>query len=468
MTGLYARLSKLSMRARLVIAVLAWTGLGTAAIWLAATRIYATHVEEHFNAELAVHVEELSRLTRLRADGQPELVRPLSDPRYEVPKSGYYWQISVDGRPPLGSASLAGQQLDPAIAHSQSVQHVDAAGPTGPAITYGLVRREADGTELHFVIATDHSELDSLVERFTRDLTVWFALLGAGLLAAGVAMAGITLRPLAGLRAGLARLRSGEAARLEGTFPAEVEPLVDELNAFIRNNAEKVAAARVEAGNLAHSLRTPLAVITDEAERSARDGLRPGAAQVLLDQARTMQVQIDYHLARVRARGGAGLPGATTALSSLVEPVIQAFQRLYPDKVFVVDSKLDDDPVVVGDRVDLLEVLSVLLDNAAKWADRQIDVTLEQAGERLLIAVADDGPGMRDADLEAAFGIGVRLDPEKPGSGLGLAIARSICTDLGAELTLTQRTFPATGLIACLLIRAVGLVKANARDGNVG
>ncbi|HPB24040.1 MAG TPA: hypothetical protein PLL44_14235 [Novosphingobium sp.] len=112
MTGPFARLSKLSMRARLVIAVLAWTSLGTAAIWLAATRIYAAHVEEHFNAELAVHVEELSRLARLRADGQPELVRPLSDPRYEVPRSGYYWQISVDGRPPLGSASLAGQQLD--------------------------------------------------------------------------------------------------------------------------------------------------------------------------------------------------------------------------------------------------------------------------------------------------------------------------------------------------------------------
>ncbi len=455
MTGLMRRLAGLSLRARLVIAVLAWTGLGTAAIWLAATRIYATHVEEHFNAELAVHVEELSRLTRLRADGQPELVRPLSDPRYEVPESGYYWQISVDGRPPLGSASLAGKRLDPAIAHSQSVQHVDAAGPTGPAITYGLVRREADGTELHFVIATDHSELDSLVERFTRDLTVWFALLGAGLLAAGVAMAGITLRPLAGLREGLARLRRGETNGLEGEFPAEVDPLVDELNAFIRNNAEKVAAARVEAGNLAHSLRTPLAVITDEAERSVRDGFRDGAAQMLLDQARTMQLQIDYHLARVQARGGAGLPGATTALSSLVDPVIQAFQRLYPDKAFVIDRRLEGDPVVQGDRVDLLEVLSVLLDNAAKWASRKVAVTLEQAGDRLLIAIADDGPGMDGADLEAAFGIGVRFDSAKPGSGLGLAIARSICADLGAELTLAPRTPPATGLIARLTIDRV-------------
>lgn len=455
MTGLMQRFAGLSMRARLVIAVLAWIGLGTAAIWLAATMIYATHIEEHFNAELAVHVEELSRLTRLRADGQPELVRPLSDPRFEVPKSGYYWQINVDGRPPLGSASLTGQQLDPAIAHSQSVQHVDAAGPTGPAITYGLVRREADGTELHFVIATDHAELDRLTDRFTRDLTVWFALLGAGLLAAGVAMTGITLRPLAGLREGLVRLRRGETNGLEGAFPAEVKPLVDELNAFIRNNAEKVAAARVEAGNLAHSLRTPLAVITDEAERSARDGFRDGAAQVLLDQARTMQLQIDYHLARVRARGGGGLLGATTALSSLVEPVIQAFQRLYPDKVFAVDSRLEGDAIVQGDRVDLLEVLSVLLDNAAKWADRQVDVTLEQAGGRLVIAISDDGPGMREAELEAAFGIGVRFDSAKPGSGLGLAIARSICATLGAELALTLRKPPATGLIARLTVNPI-------------
>ncbi len=446
-------LARLSLRARLVIAVLAWTGLGTAAIWLAATKLYAAHVEEHFNAELAVHVEELSRLTKLRADGLPELVRPLSDPRYEVPRSGYYWQISVDGRPPLGSASLAGQQLDPAIAHSQAVQHVDTAGPTGPAITYGMVRRAPDGTEVHFVIATDHAELDRLVERFTRDLSAWFALLGAGLLAAGVAMAGITLRPLAGLRAGLVRLRSGETDRLDGSFPAEVEPLVEELNAFIRNNAEKVAAARIEAGNLAHSLRTPLAVITDEAERSARDGFRDGAAQVLLDQARTMQVQVDYHLARVRARGGAGLPGATTTISSLIEPVLQAFQRLYPDKVFTVDCRFDGDPSMQGDRVDLLEVLSVLLDNAAKWAERQVAITLEQTGDHLVIAVVDDGPGMDEPEIEAAFGIGVRFDSAKPGSGLGLAIARSICADLGADLTLAQRLAPATGLIARMSVK---------------
>lgn len=455
MTGLIARLSTLSLRTRLFIAVLAWTLLGTGAIWLAATRIYATHVEEHFNAELAVHIEELSRLTRLGASGQPELVRPLSDPRYEVPNSGFYWQISIDGRPPLGSASLAGQQLDPAIAHSQSVQHTDAAGPTGPAIAYGLVRREAGGEELHFVIATDHAELDRLVERFTRDLTVWFALLAAGLLAAGVAMAGITLRPLAGLRHELVRLRRGEADVLEGAFPAEVEPLVSELNAFIRNNAEKIAAARVEAGNLAHSLRTPLAVITDEAERSARDGLRPGAAQVLLEQAQTMQLQIDYHLARARARGGAGLPGATTVLSSLVEPVIQAFQRLYPEKVLTLSSNLEGDHVVLGDRVDLLEVMSVLLDNAAKWAARQVIVGLEYADDRLAITVTDDGPGMHESEIEAAFGIGVRFDPDKPGSGLGLAIARTICNDLGADLTLAARTPPQTGLVARLMARTV-------------
>lgn len=455
MTGLLARLTPPSMRARLFIAVLAWTGLGTAAIWLAATRLYAAHVEEHFNAELVVHIEELSRLTRLGADGRPELVRPLSDPRYEVPQSGYYWQVSVDGQPPLGSASLAGQQLDPAIAHSQAVQHTDSAGPTGPAIAYGLVRREANGTMLHFVIATDHAELDRMVARFTRDLTIWLALLAAGLLASGGAMARITLRPLAGLREGLARLRRGEAGRLEGEFPDEVEPLVNELNAFIRNSADKVAAARVEAGNLAHSLRTPLAVITDEAERSARDGFRDGAAQVLLDQARTMQMQIDYHLARARARGGAGLPGATTVVSSLVDPVIQAFQRLYPDKAFSVDRRLSGDPVVQGDRVDLLEVLSVLLDNAAKWARRKVEVTLEQTGDRLAIAVADDGPGMSEAEIAAAFEIGVRFDSAKPGSGLGLAIARSICNDLGADLALSRRVGPATGLVARMSIKTI-------------
>lgn len=456
MTGILSRLAGLSLRSRLFAAVLAWTTLGTAAILLAATRIYSDHVDEHFNAELAVHVEELARLTKVTADGRPELVRPLSDPRYEVPRSGYYWQISVDGQPPLGSASLDGKQLDPAIAHSQAVHHANAAGPTGPAIAYGMVRRADDGTELHFVIATDHSELDRLVERFTRDLTIWLALLAAGLLATGVAMAQITLWPLSRLREGLARLRRGEAQELEGTYPGEVEPLVRELNAFIRNNAEKLAAARVEAGNLAHSLRTPLAVITDEAERSTRNGQRQETAQVLLEQARTMQVQIDYHLARVRTRGGAGLPGTTTALSALIDPVLQAFQRLFPDKEFVLDSRIAGDPVLRGDRIDLLEVVSILLDNAAKWAESRVVVMLDQVGGRLAITIADDGPGLRESELEAAFGIGIRFDPSKPGSGLGLAIARAVCDEIGAELHLATKEPPETGLVAQFLPKISG------------
>lgn len=455
-SALVARLAPRSLRTRLFLAVLTWTVLGTSAIWLAATRLYANHVEEHFNAELVVHIEELSRLTRLGANGQPQLVRPLSDPRYEIPRSGYYWQVSVDGRPALGSASLAGSGLDPRIAHSRAVKHAAAPGPTGPAITYGMIRRERDGTALHFVIATDRAELDRLVGRFTRDLTVWLALLAAGLLATGVAMARITLRPLVRLRAALGRLRRGEAERLEGVFPSEVGPLVAELNGFIRGNAEKVAAARVEAGNLAHSLRTPLAVITDEAERLSHNAAAGDSARVLLDQARTMQVQIDYHLARARTRGGAGLPGATAAVPAVLQPIVQAFARLYPDKSFVIDDRLGGEVIVRADRIDLLEVLSILIDNAAKWAGARVVITLDPVVRGVCIAVGDDGPGLTDAQISAAFGIGVRFDPAMPGSGLGLAIAHNICTEMGAELTLSRREPPATGLVARLVLQRAG------------
>ncbi|WP_374530451.1 ATP-binding protein [Novosphingobium sp.] len=443
-------LARTSLRTRLSLAVLAWTLLGITAIWLSATRLFAAHVEEHFNDELMVHVQELSRLTRIGADGRPELIRPLSDPRYEVPLSGYYWQVSVNGKPPLKSASMTRGSLDARIAHSNTILHSNTAGPTGDAIVYGMVRRDPSGPELHFVIATDHSELEALVGHFTRELSLWLALLAAGLLGAGAAMARLTLRPLGRLSQAIARLEQGRAERLEGDYPSEIRPLVEGLNAFVRSTAEAVARSRVEAGNLAHSLRTPLAVITDEAEQLARADATHEAAQVLLQQASTMQLQIDYQLARARSSNRAGLPGAASNLPDMLPAIINAIGRLHPGKTFRIENQLTAAQTVPLDPVDLLEVLSNLLDNAGKWARTAVTLGLAETDRTIELTVTDDGPGLDPAQIEQAFGIGVRFDTAMPGSGLGLAIARNISEGMGARLTLGGRADGKSGLSARL------------------
>ena len=327
-----------SLRLRFLLAITVWVGLGIGGIWFTATRVFATHIEDMYHEELEVHVRELARLTQLDESGAPRLSRPLSDPRYEVPLSGFYWQVSIAGQPVLKSASMTRGSLDESVAHSPNVAHELEDGPTGPTITYGLLDYTPTGGEVHVVIATDKSELDEDIAAFNRDLTVWLATLAMLLLATGAAIISFGLRPLDRLGKAIIHVRQGKAVKLEGRYPSEIAPLVSDLNAYIRSNEEILSRARVEAGNLAHSLRTPLAVITDEAERL---GERPNCAEssrVLMQQSDAMQQQIDYQLTRTRLAAGARVPGKRADLGKVVEPILRAMHRLHPDKSFVFDA----------------------------------------------------------------------------------------------------------------------------------
>tara|TARA_A100001391_G_scaffold46046_1_gene27107 strand:+ start:27781 stop:29157 length:1377 start_codon:yes stop_codon:yes gene_type:complete len=440
-----ARISTGSLRLRFLMAVMLWVVLGVAGIWFTANRVFEKHIEQMYHEELEVHVRELGRLTELDENGQPRLMRPLSDPRYEEPLSGFYWQVSVPGQPVLRSESMTRGQLDESVARSPAISHAVEAGPTGPAITYGFVERGPEGQPIHILIATDRRELDEDIVSFTSELALWLVVLAMLLLATGFAIISFGLRPLSRLGQAIARLRSARAQKLEGRYPTEIAPLVTDLNEYIRQNSEIVARSRVQAGNLAHSLRTPLAILTDEAEGIIQNEKSASSGRVVLDQIEKMRQQIDYQLARVRSAAGTSGPGSRAMLPEVAIPIINAMRRLHPAKQFVLTAP--DTPIVVAaDPVNLAELLSILLDNAGKWAREtvRLDIARTEA-DRVTIEISDDGPGMTEEQIAAACEIGTRFDPAMPGSGLGLAMARDICSDIGAKLVL--RSGP-QGLIA--------------------
>lgn len=437
-----------SLRTRFLLAVSLWVLLGIAAIWFSAVGIFSRHVEQSYHEELEVHVRELGGLTEIAPNGALRLSRPLSDPRYAQPLSGFYWQVTADGRMPLRSQSMTRGGLEEDIAHSPEILHRLENGPTGPAITYGYTRKGPAGEDIHFVIATDQSELDRLIGSFTRDLTVWLAALAALLLATGFAIISFGLKPLDRLSQAFARLRHGEAEELEGQYPTEIAPLAADLNTYIRQNEAMVARARVQAGNLAHSLRTPLAIITDEAERLAERHDSRAAGTVLLDQASAMEQHIEYQLAR--ARSGAGRPpsGRGVVLPDVVLPILRAMERLHPEKRFILDTSGCLGMALPLDPVDFAEVLSILLDNAGKWARREVTLTFARLPNGgTAVTIADDGPGIPEGLIERAFEVGARFDRAVAGSGLGLAIARDLCEAMGVELLLENGT---GGLVATL------------------
>lgn len=426
-----------SLRLRFLLAVMLWVMLGISAIWWSATGVFKAHVTQSYHEELDVHVRELGRLTHVSKDGQPELTRPLSDPRYEEPLSGFYWQITSPGKRTLRSPSLTRGGLDEYVAHSPKITHQLDSGPTGPAITYGFVRLRPDGRDIHFVIATDQKELDRLIESFTYELTIWLAVLAALLLITGVAIISFGLHPLNRLAAAIARLRAGKSEALEGSYPTEIAPLVTDLNDYLRQNSEMIARARVQAGNLAHSLRTPLAVVLDEAERLAEIEQSKASAKVLIDQAQMMEQQIEFQLARARASGGMRTPSTVSHFPELLLPILNAMRRLHPDKCFELGGGSTKSITIPIDPVDLSELISILLDNAGKWAHQTVQIEVKSSGhDGLKIEIHDDGDGMTSEQIAEAFNIGTRFDLEKPGSGLGLAIARDISEAIGAHLEL--------------------------------
>ena len=420
-----------------MLAIGLWVVLGILGIWFTATQVFTRHIEQAYHEELEVHVRELARLAELDENGAPYLIRPLSDPRYEEPLSGFYWEVAVHGHAPLKSESMIRGELDQRVAHSPEIVHQIESGPTGPAITYGMIEYGPGGEEVHVVIATDQHELDEDIASFTRELTWWLVSLAALLLASGLALVLIGLKPLDQLAAAINAVRGGKTRTLGGRYPAEIAPLVSDLNAYIEQTGLLVDRARVQAGNLAHSLRTPLAVITDEAERMADDPLTRSAAGVLLDQAERMQQQIDYQLARARSIAAARLPGESTSLPGAIKPVLQAMERLHPGKRWELRG-FDQSIAIAADPVNLTELMSILLDNAGKWAERQVTISADIAEGTCRLSISDDGPGMTDEQIARATDIGTRFDPDKPGSGLGLAMAVGIAEALDTELCLSR------------------------------
>lgn len=436
-----------SLRGRFLLSILLWVALGIGAIWYSSVRLFTTHVEDSYHEELEVHVRELGGLTELDAQGRPHLTRPLSDPRYAQPLSGFYWQISRPGFGELKSPSMTRGALDHDIAHSPKILHRIANGPTGPTIVYGFIRDVESGPPVHFVIATDERHLERIISAFTRELTVWLTLLALALLASGLAIITLGFRPFNRLTAAIDALRKGEQRRIAGRYPDEIQAVVTDLNAYVARNAEIVDRGRVEASSLAHSLRTPLAVVTDEAERLQEAG-QGDAARVFLDQSGRMQRQIDYHLARVRSGGSkAGVP-PRARLDEVVPPLLDAMHRCHPGKTF--SARYPSGLSVPMDADDLSETLSNLLDNAGKWAHAEIRIEAREAGGTHSIAVQDDGPGIAPEQREAVFEIGHSGEGDHGGSGLGLAISRAIARDYGGDLTLAQS--PRGGLSAVLTL----------------
>jgi signal transduction histidine kinase len=266
-------------------------------------------------------------------------------------------------------------------------------------------------------------------------------LLAFALTAAAALQVVFGLQPMARLGLELRAIRSGKATLLPQTLPLEVQPVVDDLNSLIDTNAQMIVRARAQAGNLAHALKTPLAVLTDEAYRLENRG-QGESAHVILQQCQRMQRQIDYQIARARAAASRSVPGVNALVLPAVNTIVNAMKRLHSTKNLQIDVDIDPKCVVLCDPMDLSEMLANLIDNACKWCAKRviIDARVDPKAKQAVIAIEDDGAGLPSEAREMVFQIGQRLDERVPGSGLGLPIVRDLAQLYGGEIRLKDST----------------------------
>lgn len=451
------RIKPRSLAFRLVMAATLWITLALAAGGLLISALFRVSVEENFDARLTVHLDSLLAVSELDPTGALGLARAPGEPRFELPYSGWYWQISDhQGAPLLRSRSLWDQILDVPAAESDSgVQRGETTGPVGEVlrvrfIDITLPDSPENAPPLRFAVAADKAALASELRPFNQALFWSLLALGIGLAVAVTVQVAIGLRPLRRIQVALADVRSGRADRMKGDWPDEVQPLITELDALLDHNDEVIGRARTHVGNLAHALKTPLAVLANEGTR--KDGARTDA---VFRQVAVMHRWIDHYLGRARTAATGAVLGARTPVAPVVEDLRRTLLRIHLDRAPDIASSVAEDAdsaVFRGEKQDLEEMLGNLLDNACKWAGGRVDVAVSARGRVLTVTIDDDGPGLPAERRAEAMGRGRRLDEAAPGSGLGLAIVADIARLYGGELRLDES--PMGGLRAELTLPA--------------
>ncbi|MGC3964148.1 MAG: HAMP domain-containing sensor histidine kinase [Rhodocyclaceae bacterium] len=448
-----------SLRVRLLWGTVVGVAVALVLTGAALTALFRDHVVSQFQAALSRQLDQLIVELEFDSSGEPTVdPAPMLDPRLQKPYSGLYWQIDElrPGQPArigvLRSRSLwdANLALPPGDdGNAASVTVVEGQGPAHESllILHRVVTSdESPGRRFRLIVAGDLRFNLEATQRFGQALAIALALLLGVLVLTAWAQVSIGLRPLRDLQAGLKSVRDGKRQRLAGSFPQEIQPLVDDFNHVLTTNAEIVDRARTQAGNLAHALKTPLAVLENEAAL-ARDGTVPVA--LLREQLAQVRRHVDWHLKRARVAAARGLPGLQTDVTETLGGLLRVLQRVFADKTLQVDLQGDTHAAFAGEAEDLQEMLGNLLENAFKWARTRVAIDVRAEGAMLTVRIEDDGPGIDASQRQAVTHRGVRLDESTPGSGLGLAIVQDLVQHYGGALTLDDAS---TGSGLCVTL----------------
>jgi len=367
------------------------------------------------------------------------------DPSFSRPGSGLYAVAIGDGGFKWESPSAIGRDfafLRPlAPGEGEFVGPVDTRMGRLYYYIYGVALDTSEKKSVHltFMVAQTEDQLEGRNAVFRRSLVFWLASLGVMLILLQLLLLRWSLTPLRKVANEMSRVERGDREHLGDQYPQELTGLTERINAFIDSEREQRIRTRNTLADLAHSLKTPLAVI-----RSGLESDTPDLRNQVLEQVRKMDELVAYQLARAATSGRQTFATTAIPIAGHAEDLVQSLEKVYAAKNVLCEFDIDDNAAFYGEQGDLLELMGNLLENAFKWARHRVLLVVKMrpvAGRQrpgLWLSVEDDGPGIDDDKIESVLQRGVRGDERVQGHGIGLSIVQDIIRAYGGELVVDR------------------------------
>jgi signal transduction histidine kinase len=461
-------LRRASLGRRLLFAAI---GLIAVALVLAAVLIgFVLHrfVQGQIDQRLDTQIVFLSSMLRVDPAGLLTLAGNADGPPFERIRRGWYWQMAGPNNV-LRSASLDGADISDAARalpdepppplkkgrkkdledradRNSRPRPADGTGPGEEYLHYRIKQTVVAGSHVTIIVSAPRAAVWGPLREAMTTLALSLALLGGALILAVMLQVRLGLRPLDRLRRAVADVRNGTIHRLPAEQPAEIEPLVSELNGLLQQNDDNLERARRHVANLAHGLKTPLATLG--LAISANGGRDPASLHPLVMQ---MERRIRHHLGRARTAALNGPVRARTVVAPRVQDLGDVLGKIHGDKAITFVIDVPPALTVACEAQDLDEMLGNLLENAFKWARNKVSITATTDGQRMVaLAISDDGPGLLPEQMVQVQRPGERLDETAPGFGFGLSITSELAELYGGNLAL--RSASPNGLCVTLTI----------------
>lgn len=453
-----------SIARRMLVAAAVWSAVVLLVAGWSLQAFYRTETDQQLDLSLDDTLVTLAAAVNSEAgEVQFDEAKLPRDERFSRALSGRYWafldldaQSEVVGRKESESFFDEDAVVSPevraiAVKRPGTIHHLDAPGANDRQVRIAVQAVQLTGRTSPILLyaALDRSSADASVGAFTLRLGIALGVLAVGLIGGVLVLIRYGLRPLHEIEHKLGDVRAGRRDNLDGEYPSELAPLVKEINTLISHNRKVVERARTHVGNLAHALKTPLAVLKNEAKGSDK------LSDLVRRQTESMITNVNSYLKRAQAAAQAEVLGARTEVKEPIEGIARMLERLHRGKGVAIDVDVDPRAVFRGERGDFDELVGNLLENAAKWCKSRVNVTVALTDDGMDLKVDDDGPGLPAEHRAKALERGKRLDESEPGTGLGLSIVTELADIYGGRLHLEDS--PLGGLRARLVLPAAPL-----------